>query len=42
LFEWRRLLKAVVKHGTEVAGYLLVALGLLRLGLPRRRHPDAV
>jgi len=25
-------LKAVVKHGTEVAGYLLIALGLFRLG----------
>lgn len=33
--------KAVVKHGTEVAGWLLIALGLLRLGLLSRRHPDA-
>jgi hypothetical protein len=33
-------IKAVVKHGTEVAGWLLIALGLLRLGLPRRRCPD--
>lgn len=34
--------KAVVKHGTEVAGWLLIALGLLRLSLALRRHPDAV
>jgi hypothetical protein len=33
-------IKAVVKHGTEVAGWLLIALGLLRLGLSRRRSPD--
>jgi hypothetical protein len=35
-------IKAVVKHGAEVAGWLLIALGLFRLGLPRRRHPDPV
>jgi hypothetical protein len=35
-------IKAVVKHGTEVAGWLLIALGLLRLSSPRRRNPDAV
>jgi hypothetical protein len=35
-------IKAVVKHRTEVAGWLLIALGLFRLGLPRRGHPDAV
>jgi hypothetical protein len=35
-------IKAVVKHGTEVAGWLLIALGLLRLGLSRRRYPDPV
>jgi hypothetical protein len=35
-------IKVVVKHGTEVAGWLMIALGLLRLGLPRRAHPDAV
>jgi hypothetical protein len=35
-------IKAVVKHGTEVAGWLLIALGLLRLGLPSRRDPDVV
>jgi hypothetical protein len=29
-------IKAVVKHGTEVAGYLLIALGLFRLGLRRK------
>jgi hypothetical protein len=29
-------LKAVVKHGTEVAGWLLIALGLLRLGVAPR------
>jgi len=34
--------KAVVKHATEVAGWLLIALGLLRLSSPRTRHPDAV
>jgi hypothetical protein len=27
---------------TEVAGWLLIALGLFRIGLPRRGHPDAV
>jgi hypothetical protein len=35
-------IKVAAKHGTEVAGWLLTALGLLRLGMPRRRHPDAV
>jgi hypothetical protein len=30
---WAYQVKAVVKHGTEVAGWLLIALGLLRLGL---------
>jgi phage shock protein PspC (stress-responsive transcriptional regulator) len=34
--------KAVVKHGTEVAGWLLIALGLLRFGLLSRHDPDAV
>jgi hypothetical protein len=34
--------KAVVKHATEVAGWLLTALGLLRLSSPRTRHPDVV
>ena len=33
--------KAAVKHGTEVAGWLLIALGLLRLGSPRMRRPGA-
>lgn len=28
--------KALVKHVTEIAGWLLIALGLLRLGLPAR------
>jgi hypothetical protein len=28
--------KATVKHATEVAGWFLIALGLLRLGLPAR------
>jgi hypothetical protein len=35
---WAYQVKVVIKHGTEVAGWLLVALGLLRLGLPGRRH----
>jgi hypothetical protein len=35
-------IKAATKHGTEVAGWLLIALGLLRLGLPRRCHPEVV
>ena len=35
-------IKAVAKHGTEVAGWLLIALGLLRLSLSRRRHHEAV
>src|SRR5258708_7076412 len=35
-------IKAAVKHGTEVTGWLLITLGLLRLGLSGRRHPDAV
>jgi hypothetical protein len=35
-------IKAVVKHGTEAAGWLLIAVGLLRLSLPRGRHPDPV
>ena len=30
---WAYQVKAVVKHGTEVAGWLLITLGLLRLGL---------
>jgi Ca2+/Na+ antiporter len=34
--------KAVVKHGTEVAGWFLIALGLLRFGLLSRHDPDAV
>ncbi len=34
--------KAAVKHGTEVAGWLLITLGLLRLGSPATRHPDPV
>jgi hypothetical protein len=34
--------KAAVKHGTEVAGWLLIALGLLRLGSHLTRHPDPV
>ena len=29
---WAYQIKAVVKHGTEVAGWFLIALGLLRLG----------
>jgi hypothetical protein len=33
---------AIVKHGTEVAGWLLIALGLFRLGLPGRRAAPAV
>jgi hypothetical protein len=33
---WAYQVKAVVKHGTEAAGWLLIALGLLRLGLPSR------
>ena len=28
--------KAAVKHATEIAGWFIVALGLLRLGLPAR------
>lgn len=28
--------KAMIKHVTEIAGWLLIALGLLRLGLPAR------
>lgn len=28
--------KATVKHATEIAGWFLIALGLLRLGLPAR------
>jgi hypothetical protein len=28
--------KATVKHATEIAGWFLVALGLLRLGLPAK------
>jgi hypothetical protein len=35
-------IKAVVKHATEVAGWLLITLGLLRLSLARGRHPGAV
>jgi hypothetical protein len=35
---WAYQVKAVVKHGTEAAGWLLIALGLLRLGLPGRFH----
>jgi len=35
-------IKAVVKHGAEAAGWLLIAVGLLRLSLPRGRHPDPV
>jgi hypothetical protein len=35
-------IKAVVKHGTEVAGWLLVTLGLLRFGFSRRRYPEPV
>jgi len=35
-------IKAVVKHATEVAGWLLITLGLLRLSLARWRHPGAV
>jgi hypothetical protein len=34
--------KAAVKHATEVAGWLLISLGLMRLGSPRTRHPDAI
>jgi hypothetical protein len=34
--------KAAVKHGTEVVGWLLIALGLLRLGTPVTRHPHPV
>jgi hypothetical protein len=33
-------IKVVVKHGTEVAGWLLIALGMLRTGLPGIRHND--
>lgn len=35
---WAYQIKAVVKHGTEVAGWFLVVLGLLQLGL---REPGA-
>jgi hypothetical protein len=35
---WAYQVKAVVKHGTEAAGWLLISLGLLRLGLPGRFH----
>jgi hypothetical protein len=35
-------IKAVMKHGTEVAGWLLITLGLLRFGFSRRRCPDPV
>ena len=35
-------IKAVMKHGTEVEGWLLIVLGLLRLSSSRRRNPDAV
>jgi hypothetical protein len=35
---WAYQVKLVIKHGTEVAGWLLIALGLFRLGLPGRRH----
>jgi hypothetical protein len=35
---WAYQVKAVVKHGTEAAGWLLISLGLLRLGLPDRFH----
>jgi hypothetical protein len=34
--------KAVVKHGAEVAGWLLITIGLLRLGLPSKHHPDVM
>ena len=34
--------KTMMKHGTEVAGWLLIALGLLRLGAPGTRHRNAV
>ena len=34
--------KAVVKHGTEVAGWLLITLGLLRISLARTHQPDTV
>lgn len=33
---WSYATKAVVKHATEIAGWLLIALGLLRLGFPGR------
>lgn len=33
-------IKAMMKHGTEAAGWLLIALGLLRFGLSRRRYPN--
>jgi hypothetical protein len=36
---WAYQVKAVAKHGTEVAGWLLTALGLLRLAA--QRHPHA-
>ena len=39
---WAYETKAAVKHGTEIAGWLLIAIGLLRLGLPRSGHPHAV
>ena len=35
-------IKAVAKHGTEVAGWLLVTIGLLRFGVSRRRSPESV
>lgn len=35
-------IKAVMKHGTEVEGWLLIVLGLLRLSSSRRRNLDAV
>jgi hypothetical protein len=38
---WAYQVKAVAKHGTEVAGWLLTALGLLRLAF-HRRLPHAV
>jgi hypothetical protein len=39
---WGYQVVAIVKHGTEVAGWLLIALGLFRLGLPGRRPAPTV
>jgi 4-amino-4-deoxy-L-arabinose transferase-like glycosyltransferase len=39
---WAYQIKATVKHGTEVAGWFLIALGLFEHGMSHRRRPDVV